>query len=49
MSICGASSNGRWRSARSLTSTILRDVIEEWKRTPVASCESSVELHAQEG
>ncbi len=30
--ICGASSNGRWRSARSLSSTI--SVILSWRRTP---------------
>ncbi len=28
----------------------LRDVImDKWKRTPVATCEALVELHAQEG
>ncbi len=38
--ICGASSSGRWRSARSLTST--SNIMEEWKRTPVAICEALV-------
>ncbi len=44
--ICGASSNERWRSTRSLTFTSsVRDVImEEWKRTPVAALWSSGEL-----
>ncbi len=35
--IFGASSNRRWRSAKSLQ---LRDVVMEWKRTPVATCEA---------
>ncbi len=38
--ICGASSNGRWRSASSLTST--SSVMSSWKRTPVATCEALV-------
>ncbi len=46
--ICGASSNRR--SARSLTSTSSGNVImEEWKRTIVATCEALVNFHAQEG
>ncbi len=41
--ICGASSNRRWRSARSPNIHQLRDVImEEWKRTPVKACEALV-------
>ncbi len=38
--ICGESSNGRWRSARSLMST--SSVISSWRRTPVATCEALV-------
>ncbi len=41
--IFGASSNRRWRSAKSLNIHQLRDVVmEEWKRTPVATCEALV-------
>ncbi len=40
--ICGASSNGRWRSARSYIHQLCDVVMEEWKRTPVATCEALV-------
>ncbi|KAI3361363.1 hypothetical protein L3Q82_013547 [Scortum barcoo] len=43
LSICGASSNGRWRSTSSLTST--SSVMSSWRSgrgLPVATCEALV-------
>ncbi len=44
--ICGESSNGRWRSARSLTSN--SSMVLSWKRT-VATCETLVNSMPKEG